>query len=216
MPYPPGHRAEIRAQIVRSAQRLFNRHGFDGVSIDEVMGGARLTRGGFYSYFATKAELYAEAVALSIAETPWSRWDGVAVDFAARDAARQVVQAYLSREHFDDVEGSCPMVTLPGDVARSEPAVKRAFEQVFEAMAGLFEESLRRNRRADRRRALAIAAICVGGMVIARSVDDAALARAIRAASLHIALELGGWRDGPTRPSERPRRKKTPSSGRRA
>jgi AcrR family transcriptional regulator len=67
---------------------------------------AGLTRGGFYSHFRTKSELYAEAVALALAVTPWSRWDGVSVDFAARDCARQVVDAYLSREHFDDVEGT--------------------------------------------------------------------------------------------------------------
>ena len=47
-----------------------------------------------------------DTVALSLEVTPWSRWDGVSVDFAARDAARQVIDAYLSREHFDDVEGT--------------------------------------------------------------------------------------------------------------
>src|SRR5499425_870457 len=141
MPYPPEHRKETRARIIQSAQALFNRHGFTGVSIDEVMAHAGLTRGGFYSYFRTKSELYAEAVALALAVTPWSRWDGVSVDFTARDAARQVVDAYLSRQHLDDVEGSCPMVTLPGDVARSGTAVKRAFEKVFTAMAGVFEEA---------------------------------------------------------------------------
>ena len=196
MPYPPERRQQTRARIIQSAQALFNRHGFTGVSIDEVMEHAGLTRGGFYSYFRTKSELYAEAVALALAVTPWSRWDGVSVDFAARDAARQVVDAYLSREHFGDVEGSCPMVTLPGEVARSGKTVRRAFENVFNSMAGLFEESLKRQGRADRQRALAIAAICVGGMVVARSVESAELADEIRAAARRTALQLGVWRKG--------------------
>jgi hypothetical protein len=130
--------------------------------------------------------------------TPWSRWDGVSVDFAARDAAKQVVDAYLSRAHFGDVEGSCPMVTLPGDVARSGKAVRRAFEHVFRSMAGLFEASLKRNGRADRQRALAIAGICVGAMVVARSVESAELADAIRAAARRAALRLGGWNEDGT------------------
>jgi TetR/AcrR family transcriptional regulator, transcriptional repressor for nem operon len=196
MPYPPERRQQTRARIVRSAQALFNRHGFTGVSIDDVMEHAGLTRGGFYSYFRTKSELYAEAVALALAVTPWSRWDGVSVDFAARDAARQVVDAYLSREHFGDVEGSCPMVTLPGDVARSGKAVRRAFENVFKSMAGLFEESLKREGRTDRQSALAIAAICVGGMVVARSVESAELADEIRAAARRTALQLGARKEG--------------------
>ena len=197
MPYPPEHRGQTRERIIRSAQALFNRHGFTGVSIDKVMEHAGLTRGGFYSYFRTKSELYAEAVAHALAVTPWSRWDGVSVDFSARDAAKQVVDAYLSREHFVDVEGGCPMVTLPGDVVRSGKAVRRAFENVFKSMAGLFEESLKREGRADRTRALAIAGICVGGMVVARSVESAELADAIRSAARRTALQLGGWnKDG--------------------
>jgi TetR/AcrR family transcriptional regulator, transcriptional repressor for nem operon len=198
MPYPPEHRLQTRARIIRSAQALFNRHGFTSVSIDDLMTAAGLTRGGFYSYFRTKSELYAEAVALALAVTPWSRWDGVSVDFAARDAARQIIDAYLSRQHFDDVEGSCPMVTLPGDVARSGKVVKRAFENVFRAMAGLFEETLKREGRADRKRALAMAGICVGAMVVARSVDSTELADAIRTAARKTALELGGWKDEET------------------
>jgi AcrR family transcriptional regulator len=198
MPYPPEHRKETRARIIRSAQALFNRRGFTSVSIDEVMEHAGLTRGGFYNHFRTKSELYAEAVALALAVTPWSRWDGVTVDFAARDAARQVVNAYLSREHFDDVEGSCPMVTLPGDVARSGKVVRRSFEGVFKSMAGLFEESLKREGRADRQCALAIAGICVGGMVVARSVESAELADAIRTAARNTALQLGAWNENGT------------------
>jgi TetR/AcrR family transcriptional regulator, transcriptional repressor for nem operon len=33
MPYPAGHRKEVRKKIVESARRLFNRHGFDNVSL---------------------------------------------------------------------------------------------------------------------------------------------------------------------------------------
>jgi len=41
---------------------LFNRHGFEDVSIDMIMKAASLTRGGFYNHFKTKEALYAEAV----------------------------------------------------------------------------------------------------------------------------------------------------------
>src|ERR1700739_605886 len=63
MPYPANHRDAVRARIVRSARRLFNRHGFDKVSVDQIMSAAGLTRGGFYKYFASKSDLYVEALA---------------------------------------------------------------------------------------------------------------------------------------------------------
>jgi len=198
MPYPPEHRDRTRARIVRSAQLLFNRHGFDSVKIDDIMAQAGLTRGGFYSYFETKSELYAEAILLSLAETPWGRWDGLSVDFSADDAARQVVNVYLSDQHFGDVDGSCPMVALPSDVARSEPAVRRAFESVFNSMAGLFQKTLEESGQADRQRALTIASICVGAMVVARAVDSRSLSEEIRRAAMRTALELGGWTEGKT------------------
>jgi len=201
MPYPPQHRDAIRVRIIESAQALFNRRGFTDVSIDQVMARAGLTRGGFYTYFSGKSDLYAEAVERTLAITPWSRWGGVSIDFAAREAAEQVIEAYLSREHFEDIEGSCPMVTLPSDVARSGPVVKRAFERVFSAMTEVFEEALKREGRPDERLAMAIAGICVGGMVVSRSVDSPDLAAAIRAAARRTALELGGWGSG--RPRKR-------------
>jgi AcrR family transcriptional regulator len=66
MPYTPEHKARTRERIVESAQRLFNRHGFNGVSIDEIMADAGLTRGGFYNHFGTKDELYAEVVTYAL------------------------------------------------------------------------------------------------------------------------------------------------------
>jgi AcrR family transcriptional regulator len=57
MSYPEGHYEDVKKKIVQSARRLFNRHGFGGVSVDQIMAGAGLTRGGFYSYFESKSEL---------------------------------------------------------------------------------------------------------------------------------------------------------------
>src|SRR5262245_51285748 len=62
MPYATDHKEKTRARIVDSARVLFNRHGFEAVSIDDVMKGAGLTRGGFYSHFTSKESLYAAAV----------------------------------------------------------------------------------------------------------------------------------------------------------
>ena len=62
MSYPAEHRRLTKQKIVRSARRLFNRRGFDTVSIDDVMADAGLTRGSFYRYFESKGDLYAEAV----------------------------------------------------------------------------------------------------------------------------------------------------------
>src|ERR1700689_4363319 len=168
MPYAAGHRTEIKGKIVQSARRLFNRHGFDNVSIAQIMAGAGLTHGGFYSYFKSKSELYTEVLGCFFTDPNWkSCWEGVEVDLASTDVGPQVIRAYLSRQHFEDVENSCPMVALPSDVMRSGESAKHAFETVFSAMVSVLERSLQQSCRARSAKAQAIAALCVGGMVVA-------------------------------------------------
>lgn len=194
MPYPVGHRAEVKRRIVDSARRLFNRHGFDNVSLAQIMAGAGLTHGGFYSYFKSKSDLYAEVLSCFFTDPHWkNRWEGVQIDMASADAAPQIVRAYLSREHFENVENSCPMVALPSYVARSGRRAKRAFESAFRAMVELLERGMVNGGGGRRVTAEAIAALCVGGMVVARAADDRQLADDLRDACLGVALRLGGW-----------------------
>ena len=196
MAYAAGHRDEVKGKIVLSARRLFTRRGFDGVSVDEIMAGAGLTRGGFYSYFESKSDLYAEVLGCFFTDPEWRNcWEGVEVDLASKNAGPQVVRAYLSRQHFEDVENSCPMIALPTDVGRSSQNAKRAFETVFSAMVTVLERGMAESEvQAERRnKAEAIAAMCVGGMVVARAMNDRALADELREGCMAVALALGGW-----------------------
>ena len=194
MPYPVGHRAAVKKNIVDSARKLFNRYGFESVSLNQIMAGAGLTHGGFYSYFKSKSDLYAAVLGCFFTDPEWkSCWEGVHVDLSSSDVGPQVVRAYLSRQHFEDVENSCPMVALPTDVARSGVSAKRAFETVFKAMVSVLEPSLVQNGSPRRATAQSIAALAIGGMVVARTMVDRALADELRAACTVVALNLGGW-----------------------
>src|SRR5215472_15817138 len=194
MPYPAGHREKIRQKIIQAARRLFNQRGFENVSINEIMGAAGLTRGRFYSYFASKTELYAETLACFFTDPTWKNtWTGIEIDLNAAPVGPQIVRAYLSRQHFKNVKDSCPMVALPSDVARAGKAAKRAFEGVFAGMVSFLEPDVRPRSRDTESAAQAIAALCVGGMVIARAMDDRGHADRLRDACKAVALQLGGW-----------------------
>jgi TetR/AcrR family transcriptional repressor of nem operon len=207
MPYAIGHRDKTQRKIVESARRLFNRHGFENVSLDDIMAGAGLTRGGFYNYFESKSDLYAEVLGCFFTDPEWKNcWEGVEVDLKSADVAPQVIRAYLSRQHYEDVENSCPMVALPGDVSRSGQRAKRAFEAVFEGMVSVLERSLRKGQQNRRVLAQAVGALCVGGMVVARAMENRASADALRDACMGVALELGGWDRRATVTKERARK----------
>jgi TetR/AcrR family transcriptional regulator, transcriptional repressor for nem operon len=206
MPYSRGHRTEVRDRIVASARRLFNRSGFESVSIDSIMEDAGLTRGGFYAYFKSKSDLYVEALACFFTDPNWkNKWEGVEIDAASPEAASQIVRAYLSRQHFDDVDNSCPMVALPNDVARSDEKVRDAFNGVFRAMVLMLGRDVKSTAREPEDTALAIAALCVGGMVLARALSDTSLADRLRDAAAEASLALGGWKSEDSKSSRRRR-----------
>jgi TetR/AcrR family transcriptional repressor of nem operon len=220
MPYTAAHRSQTKKNIIDSARRLFNRHGFENVSIGQIMAGAALTHGGFYSYFESKSDLYAEVMNCFFTDPEWKNcWEGVHVDLSATDVGAQIVSAYLSRQHFEDVENSCPMVALPTDVARSGVAARSAFETVFRAMVSVLERSMAEKNGASRATAQAVAALSIGGMVVARTLVDRSHADQLRASCLEAALQLGGWespgkRAGKTQSTARPDIKK-PENGKR-
>jgi TetR/AcrR family transcriptional repressor of nem operon len=185
MPYPAAHRERVKEKILQSAQRLFNRRGFAAVSIDDVMSDAGLTRGSFYTYFKSKSDLYAQSVARVVSD----KEDADGSD--GRYHADQIIREYLSHQHFENIDGGCPMIGLPSDISRSDRSVRQAFESALRLMVDIFERDMHPLGRAARGRALARAALCVGGMVLARSIDDRTLADEIREAALVAALSLG-------------------------
>src|SRR6202021_3972554 len=154
-------REAVKKNIINSARKLFNRYGFENVSLQQIMAGAGFTHGGFYSYFKSKSDLYTEVLGCFLTDPEWkSCWEGVHVDLSSTDVGPQVVRAYLSRQHFEDVENSCPMVALPTDVSRSGESAKRAFETVFQAMVSVLERSAKQNGRRRGTADQAAAAVC--------------------------------------------------------
>lgn len=191
MPYAADHAAETRRRIVESARRLFNRKGFGDVSIDEIMAGAGLTRGGFYHHFKTKDELYAEAISIALTCDRVARISGKPIDPDQPAAAimRAMIEAYLSRQHLESTEDHCALFALPSDVARASDTVREAYQNVLLAMTHLFERGFGDDRQA-RRKALGLASLCVGAMTLANAVSDPVLANEIRTAALNSACDF--------------------------
>jgi TetR/AcrR family transcriptional repressor of nem operon len=195
MPYTAEHKQETRTRIIKSARRLFNRNGFADVTIGEIMSEAGLTHGGFYKHFAAKEDLYSVAVLEFIRSEEPEPWQAKHIDPKAKgpDLALMILDAYLSKDHYKDREASCPMIALPSDVARNNAAVKKAFREVMEMMVGVFAANLQPTGRPARERALALVALAVGGMVLARAIDDKPLSDEIRDSALREAYVTTGW-----------------------
>jgi TetR/AcrR family transcriptional regulator, transcriptional repressor for nem operon len=197
MPYSMDHKSETRQKILESARRLFNKKGYAEVSIDEVMENAGLTHGGFYRHFHDKAELYAEAVRWFLCPEAPKPWQRKSRDTGAQHKPRgqRVVDAYFSRDHFNDRESCCPLITQTSEVARGSDTMKGAYREVVEKLVEIFQAEVDEPEKQER--ALALVALCVGGVIVARCIDDPVLADGLRRAAHRHALRTGGW-DSPS------------------
>jgi TetR/AcrR family transcriptional regulator, transcriptional repressor for nem operon len=191
MPYTPEHKAKTRAKIIESARFLFSQHGFELVSIDQVMEHAGLTRGGFYNHFGSKDDLYVEAVksfatcnplVSELAKLPRRPDDG--------ELARMLVTLYLSDAVLKDPGMQCPLYALPADVARAGLKPQKAYTRIVENMLHVFERAFPASDARAREKAEIILNLCVGGMVVARTTSDPALSSCLRKAARTQALSL--------------------------
>ena len=189
MPYSPEHKQASREKIIESARVLFNRHGFQDVTIEMVMAEAGLTRGAFYGHFSSKEALYEVAVSsfLMGRGAEWREESGVHSAQSGSEMARRMISGYLSSEHLNDLDGQCPMIALPSDVARANPQVRVAYQELLTAMVSLFETSIDSTTGPAREKALSLAALCVGGMILARTLPDSMLAEEVRQAAFKTA-----------------------------
>ncbi|MGE0503329.1 MAG: TetR/AcrR family transcriptional regulator [Rhizobiaceae bacterium] len=196
MPYPVDHNARTRERILEAARILFNRHGYSGVTIDQVMAEAGLTRGGFYAHFASKEKLFAEAIEgfLVGRGARWHAEEGIDAHACRPLMARRMVDAYLSRRHLDDLDGQCPLIAYATDAANAGAAVRESYGQLVEAMVWLFENNLGGEQADRRQRALSLTALCVGGMILARTLPHSEIAEDVRRAAHFEATAI--WSEG--------------------
>jgi TetR/AcrR family transcriptional regulator, transcriptional repressor for nem operon len=186
MRYAPGRKEQTRAKILEAAGKVFRRDGYQAAGVDKVMEEAGLTAGGFYAHFASKEALLAEILAPAATEAAIPLDQGL--DRTTGPArAEAYLDRYLSESHRCKPEHGCPLPALVSEVARSGETVKASFE----AIVLDFAAKLQGHAGADltEGRALAIVALCVGGLGIARAVQDEALGDRILAACRDLARE---------------------------
>ena len=168
MRYPVEETTAKHERIVKEASRLFRERGFENVTVGEVMKAAGLTHGAFYAHFASKEELEKAAIAygqaISLGRVERSKTQKGKDSYADR---------YLSRRHRDNPGDGCTMAALAQEVSRSAPEIKAAFEQ------GL-EEILTANGD-DRKQEIFRTAAMLGGIVLARAVENPRLSDEILA-----------------------------------
>ena len=159
MAWPVEHRHASRERILNSAGRLFTERGYAKVSIDQVMQSAGMTRGAFYAHFRSKKELYAAAIPAAARQRVGTR--PLATD--------ELIRRYLSTEHVAGDNGGCPLAFLVTDIGQGDDQVQDAYTHVFRRLVDRLSAADVAHTDAD---ALRAAVLMVGGVAVARALND--------------------------------------------
>ena len=174
--YNKEHKEATRRRIIETAGRRFKRDGIDGSGIATLMADAGLTNGAFYAHFDSKDAL----VAIVVGDEVSRQATGFSELPAGRAGLEAFVSWYLSRDHREHREAGCPSAALLDEIGRCDKETKRAYTKGAKAI--LDEICVRlapENPDSTRGTALALYAMMVGTMQLARALSDRKLSDAV-------------------------------------
>jgi AcrR family transcriptional regulator len=111
-----------RQRIVELAAPVFNRQGYAGASLRDLIGATGLEKGGIYNHFGSKEQLALEAYdyAMSRVTESLARSQEGATD--AVDRLTRMIQAFARNARRPSIDGGCPMMNtaIEADDTNSE------------------------------------------------------------------------------------------------
>lgn len=188
-------KAETRKKIVDAASKRLRAEGLKGATIAKVLGDAGLTHGSFYAHFQSKEALLAEAFLVAAAETS-ERWIKGVSEASTNQRMGLLVARNLGTFHFNHPEVGCPFVAVGSEAWRDNPAIREAYEEGMLVVAAKVAAALGDGQDVDQ--ALAIHATCIGGLTMARSVNNEDVARRILRACRQFVIKRSATKENPS------------------
>jgi TetR/AcrR family transcriptional regulator, transcriptional repressor for nem operon len=144
--------AETRHAIIRQAAPIFNRKGFEGAAMSDLMDATGLEKGGIYRHFKSKQQLAAEAFDYA--------WD-VAFQLRIKDTEQiansvdrlqQWVRNFRERRE-GLVPGGCPLLNTAIDADNGNSVLRRKAERALDGWMDRLRKTVEQGKRSKEIRA---------------------------------------------------------------
>jgi len=177
MRYKPGQKKQTHDKIVDAAGRSFRKNGFAGIGVDGLAKEAGVTSGAFYKHFKSKKAAFESAVVEGLQEVQ----EGISHLEAEHGENwwQAFADLYVNDRRTCDPQFSCGLQSLTSEVARSDDNLKSVYEAELLKIAHLADGDKSENINDETWQKLAI---LVGGVTLARAVEDPELSEKIGAA----------------------------------
>jgi len=172
MRYSQDHKAQTHQRIIKEASVRFRRDGIGATGLQPLMKALNLTHGGFYAHFASKDELVEKALQAAAAELDAH----CEMLFSQERPLEAFIDSYLSEWHHTSPGEGCPLPTMSSELGlRGQQSTTT--DAVLGARLKQIEAALA-DGRGDTQGLLMMSTL-VGALVLARSVENPALAARI-------------------------------------
>ena len=166
---------QTRQEIIRKAAPIFNRKGYSGAALSDLMRATGLKKGGIYRHFESKQELAVEAFAHAWKISFDARFDGTGEISNTIDRLKQVVRNFRDRP-VGLVPGGCPLLNTAIDSDDTNPPLRAKARQALRGwlnrLQSIAEEGKRRGElRSDvdcAKLATLILSTLEGGLMVSR------------------------------------------------
>src|ERR1700723_306090 len=164
-----------RQDIIRKAAPIFNRKGYSGAALSDLMRAAGLEKGGIYRHFESKEELAGDAFEHAWKVAMDARFEGTEEIPNTVDRLKQIVRKFRDRRA-GLVPGGCPLLNTAIDSDDGNPKLRararQALSSLLDRLQSLADEGQRRGEvRGDvdsAKLATLIASTLEGSMMLSR------------------------------------------------
>jgi len=112
-----------RQKIIEQAAPLFNRLGYAGCSMQDVMAATGLEKGGLYRHFSSKEELAEEAFRYSLARVTEARQEGMEQIEGSVEQLAFIIRRFV--EIHSIIPGGCPVMNTAIDADDGNLALRK-------------------------------------------------------------------------------------------
>jgi TetR/AcrR family transcriptional regulator, transcriptional repressor for nem operon len=121
---------QTRQEIIRKAAPIFNRKGYDGAALSDLMRATGLKKGGIYRHFESKEELAGEAFDHAWKLAMDTRFEGTEQIPNTVDRLKQIVRNFRDRSA-GVIPGGCPLLNTAIDCDDGNPKLRAKARQAL-------------------------------------------------------------------------------------
>lgn len=176
--YKQDQKEQTREKIITAAGRCFKKSGYNGIGVDGLAKEAGVTSGAFYGHFDSKQSAFAAAITSGLSQLEvgirhfqneyGSKWWSEFAKF------------YMNQKRTCDLTESCLLQSLTPEIGRSDEAIRGLFETELLKIIKLANDGA--SQTADQsanEKTLVNLAMLIGGVTLARAVNDEKLSNEI-------------------------------------